>query len=56
LIAAIEGLQTRTNIAAEIDSGILYSLALFGPSVYRLIGYSKYGIQIGVSQQILTDL
>jgi hypothetical protein len=28
LIAAIEGLQTRTNIAAEIDSGILYSLTL----------------------------
>jgi hypothetical protein len=30
LIAAIEGLQTRTNIAAEIDSGILYSLTLLG--------------------------
>jgi hypothetical protein len=30
LIAAIEGLQTRTNIAAEIDSGIFYSLTLLG--------------------------
>jgi hypothetical protein len=30
LVAAIEGLQTRTNIAAEIDSGIFYSLTLLG--------------------------
>jgi hypothetical protein len=32
--AAIEGLQTRTNTAAEIDSGIFYSLTLFGLSVH----------------------
>jgi hypothetical protein len=30
LIAAIEGLQTLTNIAAEIDSGIFHSLTLLG--------------------------